>query len=549
MADNRKIIKALHKLDLTEYDNLSNLLDMCISVKEEDLNLALEEAKFVKKQSAICSRGDSRFTKLYYKSLLLLAPYDFDSYCIYIEKDRPANKRFYLPRRKVLKVLADDLQDLADGKIYFLGISLPPRVGKSTLCIFFISWLMGKYPEECSAMAGHSDKLAKGFYQEALSIINDPSTYLWHEVFPGARFAASNQQDGTIDLNRKKRYPTLTCRSVLGTWTGAIDITKCLYCDDLVEDLEEALNIDRLDKKYDAYLNQLRDRMKEGAFELMVGTRWSVMDPIGRIKSQYEDDPLYRFRVIPALDEKDESNFQYDYGVGFSTEMFLKIRNDIDDATWWAKYMGQPYVREGLLFPKNELLYFNGVLPPREPDRIISACDVAFGGGDSVCAPICYAYGEDGYIPAVVFNNKDKTVTQPLVVGKYMKYRVQFSKFEADNGGEGYAEDIDDQLRAQGYPVNIISIRAPNKTTKMGRIIQYAPDIKRFYFLDDKKPDGSKTRIFRDEEYNKFMNELTMTVVDPRGNKHDDAADGMRMLAELFIGGMYAKCEAMKRPC
>lgn len=536
---NRKIIKVLHKLNLNDYKNLSNLLDMCIAIRDDDLELAISEAKFVRKQSSICSRDDVRFSGLYYKSLLFLAPYNFDSFCLYIEKDRPAVKRFYLPRRKVLKVLADDLQDLADGVIYYLGISLPPRVGKSTLCIFFMAWLMGRFPDECSAMAGHSDKLTKGFYQEALSIVNDPATYLWNEVFPNAKLAANNQQDETIDLNKKKRYPTLTCRSVLGTWTGAIDITKCLYCDDLVEDLEEALNIDRLDKKYDAYLNQLRDRMKDGAFELMVGTRWSVVDPIGRIKAQYEDDPRYRFRVIPALNEKDESNFQYDYGVGFSTEMYHKIRNDIDDATWWAKYMGQPYVREGLLFPKSELIYYNGVLPEREPDSTIAACDVAFGGGDSVSSPISKNYGNETYIPAVVFNKGDKTVTQPLIVGKYMANCVQSSRFEANNGGDAYAEQVDDQLRDHGYNMNITSMKASNQSSKMAKIIQYAPDIKNFIFLEEKHWD---------EDYRKFMTELTMTVVDPKGNKHDDAADSLRMLAELLAGGFYAKCEAVQRP-
>lgn len=539
IVKNIQIIEKLHKIDLGQYKNLNMLMDMCIAVKEDDLELAVNEAKFVKRHASIGSRTDVRFMDLYYKSLLLLAPYDFDSYCIYLEKKRPASKRFYLPRRKVLKVLVDDLQDLTDGKIYYLGISLPPRVGKSTLCIFFMTWIMGRNPDICNAMAGHSDKLTKGFYQEILDIITDKESYTWSDIFPGVKLAANNQQDETIDLQKKKRYPTMTCRSVLGTWTGAVDITGCLYCDDLIEDLEEALNIDRLDKKYDAYLNQLRDRMKEDSFELMVGTRWSVMDPIGRIKAQYEDNPKYRFRVISAINENGESNFNYDYNVGFSTEMYQKIKNDIDDATWWAKYMGQPYVREGLLFPKQELRYYNGVLPECEPDRIVSVCDVAFGGGDSVSSPICDVYGEDCYIPAVVFNNGDKTVTQPLIVGKYIANKVQQSRFEANNGGDSFAEQVDEQLKAQGYRMNITSMKASNQSSKMAKIIQYAPDIKRFIFLEER---------FWDEDYRKFMTELTITVVDPKGNKHDDAADSMRQLAELTTGGLYAKCEAMQRP-
>lgn len=546
---NKQIIDKIKSSDLTEYNNLRNLLDMAIAVYKQDgdLEYSLKISKYIKEVVPLLPKTVG-FNELYWKAMHFEAPHIFDSYCLYIEHLRPKEKRFYQPRRKVLKILADDLQDLADGVIYFLGISLPPRIGKSTLCIFFISWIMGKFPDLSSAMAGHSDKLTKGFYQEVLSIINDPETYLWHDVFPMVKLAANNQQDETIDLDKKKRYPTLTCRSILGTWTGAVDITECLYCDDLIEDLEEALNIDRLDKKYDAYLNQLRDRMKMSAFELMVGTRWSVLDVIGRIKNEYEGDPKYRFRVIPAVDENGESNFDYDYGVGFSTEMYQKIKHDIDDATWCAKYMGEPYVREGLLFPKDELRYFNGILPKEEPDRIISACDTAFGGGDSVSSPIAYIYGEDMYIPGVVFNNGDKDITQPLVVAKYIQFKVQASRFESNNGGDQYSEKIDEMVRARGYKMNISSMRTSNQSSKMGKIIQYAPDIKRVYFLDDALPDGKNDRLYRDEDYKKFMAELTMTVMDQKGNKHDDAADSMQMLIEYVTGGMYAKCEAIKRP-
>ena len=251
----------------------------------------------------------------------------FDSYLIFVEWNREPNKKFYLPRRKVLKVLVDDLQDLSDHVIDFLGISLPPRVGKSTLCIFFMTWMMGKKPHIANVMSGHSDKLTSGFYEEILNIITDHNTYLWHEVFPTVKLADKSAKDESVDLESKKRFSTLTCRSIEGTLTGAVEIGEggVLYSDDLVEDLEESLNPDRLQSKYDAYLNQLKDRKKDTALELMVGTRWNVLDPLGRIQDQYADNPRYRFRVIPALDENDESNFQYDYGLGFSTEYYHEV--------------------------------------------------------------------------------------------------------------------------------------------------------------------------------------------------------------------------------
>lgn len=537
---NKKIIDKLLSMGISEFENASMLFEMIKAIKNEDLEYSIELAGTLRECCSDNVVKDVRFYGLYNDCLLFRSQYKLDDYILYIEKDRPVEKQFYLPRRRVLKTLVDDLQDLADRKIYFLGISLPPRIGKSTLCIFFMTWIMSRNPDVANVMSGHSDKLTKGFYQEILSIISDNETYNWSTIFPNVKLASNNQQDETVDLNKKKRFPSITCRSMLGTLTGAVEVGDggCLYLDDAIEDLEESLNMDRLDKKYDAYLNQLRDRMKDGAYELQVGTRWNIYDIIGRIKEKYEDDPMYRFRVIPALNENDESNFDYDYGVGFSTEYYHKMRSDIDDATWWAKYMGQPYVREGLLFPKDELKYYNGILPGSASDRIISCVDVAFGGGDSLSAPIAYIFGEDAYIHDVVFNTGNKTVTQPLLCGKFISNNVNQAQFEANNGGDAYSDEVSALLKSQGYSMNISSRKADNQTKKMARIIQYAPDIKNFYFRNDK---------LRGKEYDKFMNELTMIVVDPKGNKHDDSADSLRMLAEYKQGGMYATVTVRKR--
>ena len=463
----------------------------------------------------------------------------FDSYLIFVEWNREPSKRFYLPRRKVLKVLVDDLQDLADHVITFLGISLPPRVGKSTLCIFFMTWMMGRNPDVANLMSGHSDKLTDSFYGEVLNIITDHTTYLWHEVFPLVQIVNKSAKDESVDLNRKKRFPTLTCRSIVGTLTGAVEIGEggVLYSDDLIADLEESLNPDRLQNKYDAYLNQLKDRKKDNALELMVGTRWNVLDPLGRIHEQYENDPLYRFRVIPALDENDESNFQYDFGIGFSTEYYHDMRDSIDDATWWAKYMGQPYVREGLLFPRDELQWYNGTLPDIPADRKMAVCDVAWGGGDSLAMPIAILFGNEVYIPDVIFSDKDKTVTQPLVAGTLQQYLPQQVRFEANNGGTEYADRVDELLRAANVHINITSRRAPTVSSKLSRIIRYAPDIKRFHFVDDKH--SSKA-------YRAFMREVMSYVVTGK-NPHDDAPDSLAQLAD-FIGDSYGTVKVIDRP-
>ena len=292
-----------------------------------------------------------------------------------------------------------------------------------------------------------------------------------------------------------------------------------------------------MQNKYDAYLNQLKDRKKLGAVELMVGTRWNVADPLGRIEEQYRDNPRYRFRVIPALNDEGESNFNYKYGLGFDTAYYEDMRASIDDATWMAKYMGNPYIREGLLLPADELRYYNGVLPDGEPDMIAAVVDTAWGGGDSLSAPIVYCYNDSWYLHDVVFNNGDKTVTRPLVIGKFKLHRPHMVRWESDNGGSEYGCIVDEKLRQEGVRINMSYKKSPTNQSKLSRIIQFAPDIKKIYFRDEK---------CRSSEYEKFMRELTMFTVSGK-NLHDDAPDSMAMLVDFLSNGVKV-VSVMRRP-
>lgn len=526
-----------------DYRSYVDLKDFCREVMKTDIPLA------IKYLSQLSNRIEQviptlpvtemgQYFELHHEVVLLGAKDNFHLYLLAVEWRKDPSRKFYPPRRRVLKTLVDDLQDLADHKLDFLGVSLPPRVGKSTLCIFFMTWMMGRNPDIANVMSGHSDKLTEGFYRELLSIIKDVNQYDWAQVFPNVPIADTSAKNETIDLNHPGRFPTMTCRSIGGTLTGAVEIGSggVLYCDDLVEDLEESLNPARLEAKYNAYLNQLKDRKKLGALELMVGTRWNVFDPLGRIQAQYEGNERYRFRVIPALNEDDESNFDYDYGVGFDTAYYHDMRDSIDPATWNAKYQGAPYIREGLLFPEDELLTYNGVLPDGDPEKVV-VCDVAWGGGDSLSMPIVYKFGEDVYIHDVVFNKGDKSVTYPVVIGRIKLHLPHKARFEANNGGHEYADNVDKALRKDGVHIHVFSKKAPSSQSKLARIVQFAPDIKRFYFL------GTK---YRSKEYREFMREVT-TFVQTGKNPHDDAADSLAMVADELYHGT-ASVSVVKRP-
>ncbi|MCH1973513.1 hypothetical protein MCI89_14295 [Muricomes sp. OA1] len=543
---NRQIIEAIKSSDLTQYNHLCDLLDMAILVYQEDetdLDYCLKITKYIKELIPNLP-PTQELNNLYWRAILFEAPNIFESFLLYMERKRKPKKRFYFPRRRTLKIVVDDLQDLEDGKLDFLGISLPPRVGKSTLCIFFLAWIIGRHPESHNAMSGHSGVLADRFYNDVIKLtLNEEYTFL--EIFPNVSLCGKSAEKNELRYSELEAFATLTCRGIDGTWTGAVDISSdgYLYVDDMIRDRTESLSPIRLENRYQDYLNVLVDRKNDGAKELMVGTRWNVLDPLGRVEKDNKDNPRYRFRKIPALNEHNESNFQYDFGLGFSTRYYLDMKNRLDKNEWMAKYMQNPFVREGLLFPEDELNYYNGVLP--DGDCITAAaCDVAWGGGDSLSMPFGKVFGsrEDGpvYIPDWIFNKGDKYITKPLVIAKTMQHKPNMERFEANNGGDEYAEDIDRLLQEQGFKTNITWAKASNQMGKMAKIIQYAPDIKRrFYFL---KPE------LQSEEYKKAMEELCM-IVQIGKNEHEDSADGLVQLLQLISGESYAKCEAVKRPC
>lgn len=487
----------------------------------------------------------------YYELLKLESYYNFESFMYYMERKRNWSKRFYYPRRKTLKVVVNDLEDLEKRKIKFYGLSMPSRVGKSTICIFFLAWVAMRRPNSHSAMGGHSGILAKGFYKELMNLFSteeyafDELFFFWNPEYANKSLVTDKSADEfTITLGDPDRFATVTCRGIDGTWTGAVDVSKdgYLYVDDLVRDREHSLSPTRMENTYQEYLNKMVDRKNDGARELMVGTLWNVLDPLERLRKSYDGNPEYRFRRIPALDENDESNFDYEIN-GFSTAYYRDMREKLDKAEWEAKFMQRPFVREGLLFPTDELRYFNGILPDGDFRRI-GVVDVAWGGGDSLSMPIGAEYDNgDVYIYDWVFNKGAKEVTLPLVVGRIIGNGIRQTRFEGNTGGELYCQYVDERLQDQKYKCSCTSRKAPNKVEKLSKIIAYSGDIKRkFIFLESKKVTQEQlqkdaelgvVRYRRNDEYQAAMDELTM-FVSIGENKHDDAADGITQL-EMFI--------------
>lgn len=537
---NRKIINAIKKKPVC-CETLSDLFDMARAVYNEDnseLSYCLKITEYIKKVIPCLPKSNS-LNALYWKVLLWEAPNRFESFLLYMEKNRPYKKKFYEPRMNPLSIVAQDLQDLEDGKYDFYGLSMPPRVGKSTICIFFYAWIIGKRPSSHNAMSGHSGILADRFHNDLIKLTENEE-YTFHEIFPDVQLVSKSSEKNELYYDAVESFATTTCRGIDGTWTGAVDISEdgYLYVDDLVRDRKESLSLRRLDGRYQDYLNILVDRKNDGSKELMVGTRWNVADPLGRIEKQYKDNPRYKFRKLPALNEKGESNFNYPVH-GFSTEYYHNMRDRLDKNEWMAKFMQTPFVREGLLFPSDGLRYYNGILPEGD-HRVVGACDVAWGGGDSLSMPIGYEYPNgDVYIPSWIFNKGPKEVTIPLVTGKIIGERLTEIQFEANNGGDMYSDKVSSELEKHNYHCSCSYKKAPGNMEKMTKMVAYSGDVKKhFIFLDPEH---------QDQEYSDAMDELNMTV-QIGDNEHDDAGDGITQLAMKIYGEIGGPAEIYSSP-
>ena len=516
-------------------ETLSDLFSIAVETEDMELNRWVrKEASQIKTLNAF---------DLVRKTYILGGRYSFDDYMIACEWNREPQARFYLPRRAVLegkhKIVSQIQEFMDDPETLYLGFSLPPGTGKTTLIKFLLAYIAGRDPQSMNIYCSYSDGMVKMMLDSEKAILTDTTEYCHNEIFPDSGTPDISAEYKTISYRRKGDFPTLGLASIGGSVTGRTRANKFLVSDDLVKDGEMARSPERLEKLYHDYKDTLTTRkIGDNVKEIQLGTIWSIHDPISRKKAEFEGDPRYRFIAIPVKDENGHSNFYYDHQDRYSDERIAELEKSLDPVSFSCLYMQRGIEREGLALPADELQYYNGVLPDGEPDNVLFVCDVAWGGGDSTSMPILYKYGDAGFIDDVLFDTGAKDVTKPRVVGKILQHKCKMGRFEANNGGDEYADSISKTLKDEhGYSCNITHKKAPTTQGKAARIEQYAPDIKRYYFRD---------RSCRSPEYNKFMDEMTGFSFTSK-NLHDDAADSMAMLADYDTRGVKS-VSATHRP-
>lgn len=470
-----------------------------------------------------------------------------DSYFRYIEKKREPKERFYMPRRKqFLKIgLVDGLQGMLDDKYDMLLISLIPGAGKTSIEKFFLSGVIGWYPKDFNLFYSHSSDITRMFYDGELDIVKNLGEYCWHDIFPNLAVSGENAKMEQFNVGKYKPFPSVQCTSVGSKNAGKVRASKFLLVDDMIGGIEEALNRNILDKLWDKYAVDARQRKIQdtdgnNCKEIHIATRWSVHDVIGRIQKMYEGNDRVKTIAVPDIDPKTgKSNFDYEYS-GFTVEFFEDQQLLMDDVSYRCLYKQEPIEREGLLFPEEKTRrYLN--LPHGAPKIITAQCDTKGKGTDYFVLPVLQKYGEDYYcVDCVCDNTADYELQYENASNIIVDNQVQECEFERNSGGDRVALEVNKRVEQKGWICNITD--TPTETNKEARIYQCSSWILQHVIFKDSSLYTPK------EPYGVMMSLLTRYSVSDK-KQLDDVPDVFSNFAiRMTAGTREAKVEAVHNP-
>lgn len=414
----------------------------------------------------------------YYSVLLAEAQNKIvDSGFMYLEKKREPKERFYMPRRKqFLKIgLTQALQGMIDDKYDILCVSLIPGAGKTTVEKMFNALVAGWYPKDFSLFYSHSGDITRMYFDGVYDIVTNSDEYTWSEIFPNLHVTSTNAKLEQFNIGKYKPFPSVQCTSVGSKNSGKVRSSKYLLVDDLIGGVKEALNPTILDKLWNEYAVDARQRKIQdtdghNCKEIHIATRWSVRDVIGRIQNMYAGNPRVKVIAVPDIDpETGESNFDYEFS-GFTKEFFEDQQLLMDDISYRCLYKQEPIEREGLLFPDDKIRrYLN--LPHGEPEIITAQCDTKGKGTDYFVMPILQKYGEDYYcVDCVCDNTADYEMQYENAANVIANNKVQECEFERNAGGDRVAMEVNKRVLSKGWVCNITDM--PTETNKEARIFQ-----------------------------------------------------------------------------
>lgn len=485
--------------------------------------------------------------KLYDVLLLEAQNKVVDSAYRYLEKKREPRERFYMPRRKqFLKIgLMDAIQGMIDDKYDILCVSLIPGAGKTTVEKMLNALVAGWFPRDFNLFYSHSGDITRMYYDGVYDICTNSEEYTWNEIFPNLSVTSTNAKMEQFNIGKYKPFPSVQCTSVGSKNAGKVRASKFLFVDDMIGGIEEAMNPIILDKLWDKYAVDARQRKTQdtdgkNCKEIHIATRWSVNDVIGRIQNMYEGNPRVKVIAVPDIDPKTGlSNFDYEFS-GFTVAFFEDQQLLMDEISYRCLYKQEPIEREGLLFPEEKIRrYLN--LPHGEPEIITGQCDTKGKGTDFFVLPVLQKYGEDYYcVDAVCDNTADYEMQYENAANVLVNNKVQECEFERNAGGDRVAMEVNKRVESKGWICNITD--TPTETNKEARIFQCSNWILQHVIFKD--PSLYKPN----EPYGVMMSLLKRYSVS--GKKQlDDVPDVFSNFAlRITNGNRVAKVEAIQNP-
>lgn len=485
--------------------------------------------------------------KLYDVLLLEAQNKVVDSAYRYLEKKREPRERFYMPRRKqFLKIgLMDAIQGMIDDKYDILCVSLIPGAGKTTVEKMLNALVAGWFPRDFNLFYSHSGDITRMYYDGVYDICTNSEEYTWNEIFPNLSVTSTNAKMEQFNIGKYKPFPSVQCTSVGSKNAGKVRASKFLFVDDMIGGIEEAMNPIILDKLWDKYAVDARQRKTQdtdgkNCKEIHIATRWSVNDVIGRIQNMYEGNPRVKVIAVPDIDPKTGlSNFDYEFS-GFTVAFFEDQQLLMDEISYRCLYKQEPIEREGLLFPEEKIRrYLN--LPHGEPEIITGQCDTKGKGTDFFVLPVLQKYGEDYYcVDAVCDNTADYEMQYENAANVLVNNKVQECEFERNAGGDRVAMEVNKRVESKGWICNITD--TPTETNKEARIFQCSNWILQHVIFKDPS-------LYKPNEPYGVMMSLLKRYSASGKKQLDDVPDVFSNFAlRITNGNRVAKVEAIQNP-
>ena len=441
-----------------------------------------------------------------------LAQRDFWLFCLYVDKE-------FFTERNFLEEVAKAFQEIEEGTIKSLSVSMPPRAGKSYITSLFCAWTLGRNPKESIMRNTCTATLYTKFSYDVRAIVRSQS---FHEVFPNV--AISEDKGNLMGWNTNKSKQVGYFGSGVGGTIIGFGASKLAITDDLYTGLEQALS-DTANDKILMWKEGTHDsRFESGCSRIDIGTRWSINDLIGR---NMKEGIYEKSIIVPAMNEHDESFCEY----VMTTAEYHEKRKRTESSIWMAEYMQEPVDVKGRLFNNLNIMEeeeFNEILnanrSTENPDGYegsIGYIDVADQGTDYTAMAVAILVKNKIFVVDYVFTRDNTDVTLPLCSGIIQKWNTKFVRVESNNMGAMFARHL------QRLNDNTKVLQVNNTSNKITRILMNS------VFIQD-------NMIFvkrNNKECNQFI-ENVMTFSKEGKNKNDDAPDSLAGLS-IFVQSMF----------